>query len=381
MVAPHWNTRGEAAPVPRRGVSFAWTAVGQEGNLTVGSPVDLSDRSLELRTVVDQRFPRAGLRVRLTDDSGATALVTPVGGGTLPRVPRGESGQWWAQTLAVDPAGAAIDLTKVTGISLVSTTGTGRVVVLDASATPDTLAAVPDERAAQVSFGSAVVDEGDGPGEATVSIPVTVTGTLSTPATVRVVTFGETVDTSWRTLTLEPGETSTSLDFTYTPDDLFGGDSQFAAAGYVGQGIITDAYTGLVRVREDDPLPGLSVKAVRSTVTEGQKVVLRVKMDKKMATWADIDAGFVKSSGRYLKVNDVRLPRHRYYRGRDPLWKHPEYVYSRVLKPGRTSFEITMPTVRDRIKERTEKAKFRFRLRGPDGQVVIQYVVVRVKNR
>ncbi|MGN0065601.1 MAG: hypothetical protein ACI379_15290 [Nocardioides sp.] len=379
-IAPHWVWPGEAAPAPRQGVAFGWTAAGQEGRLSLAAPLDLSDRDLELRTVVDQRYARAGLKVRLTDASGASALLTPVGGGMLPRVPRGLQGAWWAQTLTVDPSAAAVDLTQVTGITLVSTTATGGVVLLDASAAPDALAAVPDERAAQVSFGTVEVEEGDGPGQVSASVPVTVNGTLTSAAKVRVATFSDDRDVTWRTLTLAPGQTSATIDFTYTADNRYGFDRRFGVAGYVDQGVVTDGYVGELLVTEDDPKPTMTVKAVRGTVTEGQNIVVRVTLSEPMSVRGWFDAGFVKMAGPYLKVKDVKLPRQRGYRANAPLYRYRTYVLVKSLAAGQKSFDLVLPTKRDSVRERTEKVKFRVRMQDADG-LVSRDVVVRVKNR
>ena len=82
-VTPHWAADGE--PIPTRTfLEMSWTRRGAAGGLRFDRPLDLSADRLELRTIVDSRYPEVGLRVRVTDGSGATAVLVPEGGSVLP---------------------------------------------------------------------------------------------------------------------------------------------------------------------------------------------------------------------------------------------------------------------------------------------------------
>ncbi len=380
-VAPHWIVNGEAGPRPSRAVSFAWSSAGSEGHLALGSAIDLTGHDLELRTVVDQRFPSVGLRVRLTDASGASALLTPRTGATTMRLPRAQRGQWWAQTLTVDPGAAAIDLSAVTGIDLVATSAAGGVFVLDASVTPSALAPVPATRAATVSFGSVEVPEGDAGGEVEAELPVTITGTLESAATLRVLTFSETSNSEWRTMTIHPGQTSASIPFTFTSDDRYGGYNRaYNVAGYLDGGVATDAYIGQLTVVEDDPLPRMKVSVVRPLVTEGDDIVVRVRLSEPMATLGWFDLGFVKTPGRYLLVKDVRFKHPKQFKADKPLWVYRSYAMTKMLRSGRSTFDFVLPTRIDRVREGIERAKVRVTFNTDSGPVRRE-VLVRVKDR
>src|SRR6185312_13669257 len=113
------------------------------------------------------------LRVRVTDAGGASALLTPVGGGTLPRLGRrAETEKYWAQTLVVDPAGATgVDLGRITRVDLVSASDHGRIWVADLGTAPAKLAPVPERRLPTVDIGRMRVQEGNGHGVVTARLP------------------------------------------------------------------------------------------------------------------------------------------------------------------------------------------------------------------
>ena len=105
MVHPHWPDTYERVPT-RPFFQMSWTAAGQSGGLVLDDPLDLTGRDLELRTIVDPASTGVDLRVRITDTTGATAVLTPDGGGTLPTLgDTPETQKLWAQTLTVDPSG------------------------------------------------------------------------------------------------------------------------------------------------------------------------------------------------------------------------------------------------------------------------------------
>ncbi len=122
--SPHWSYDGVRAPT-RRWLEMGWTAPGAVGGLVLDEPLDLSDRRLELRTIVDDRRGDVELAVRVTDADGASADLTPVGGQRLPVVQPGPGiTKLWAQALVVDPSGAAdVDLTRIVRVELVGRLG------------------------------------------------------------------------------------------------------------------------------------------------------------------------------------------------------------------------------------------------------------------
>ena len=160
LVSPHWPSRD--VPVPtRRWFSLSWTARGQYGGMLLNRPLDLRGRALDLRTVVDPRPGAVRLQVRLTDASGGSALLDPVGGTTLrPLLPVPGATKIWAQNVRVDPSRTGLDLARITRVDLVGVSPDGRIWVADVAARPNRLAAVPAVRLPALSVGEARVRGG-----------------------------------------------------------------------------------------------------------------------------------------------------------------------------------------------------------------------------
>ncbi len=178
---PHWPATYVRAVSLRRAWETSWTAVGQESNLALNDPWDLTDMSsLDLRTILQPGQGVAQLQVRLSDGSGGTAIVTPEGDGRLVPLPGGgySLAKRWAQNLRAPLAGiAGVDLSDITSVGLVTASAAGRVWVLDMTAHPTAaLPSAPIDALPTMSLGSVIQQEGNGPGDATLKIPYVVRG-------------------------------------------------------------------------------------------------------------------------------------------------------------------------------------------------------------
>ncbi len=362
--APHWYLDGEFAP-PRRELEMTWTRAGQSGGLVFDEPLDLSSRRLEMRSIVDPRYGRIRIRLRLTDAEGSSAVVTPVGEGLVRALPLDRYvGKRWAQTVVADPGTATgIDLSRVTRVDVIGDSSDGRLWILDVASAPDTLAAVPDQRLPLVSLGSLTLEEGDGPGTSVVRLPFTVTGPVTQPAqlTVGVVDWASRRSRQRLRLDLAPGQTQGTIRYEYTGntvDDRGRRVTSFSA--FAVRGAMTDAYDGRLVLLDDDPAPRVRVQVPRR-VEEGED--LRVRVTLSAAT--GYDSYFVaqvvrgRGPGRRLAVGDVPKPwleRH-YIRGVDPdvpLHRAGAYLYERLRAGDRTG-TLTMPIRADGVREGTER--------------------------
>jgi hypothetical protein len=130
------------------------------------------------------------------------------------------------------------------------------------------------------------------------------------------------------------------------------------------RGAVVGSYRGGVTVRNDDPMPTVSVTPVADRVTEGQP--LRWKVTLSRAADVDLEPDFVirpVTSGPELSTKDV-----------DPQWLEsasganpdPERALSDVgylfvypeVPAGELSGEVTLPTVRDQVAEPAESVLF-----------------------
>jgi len=356
---PHWAVVGDRAPT-RTFLEMAWTAKEQSGGLALTHPIDLTGRRLEVRTIVDPRASVA-LRVRLTDATGRTALLTPVGGGVLPALGRQpEARKLWAQALVTDPAGAAVDLSRVTRVDLVSLTDRGRVWVVDVSAAPATLAAVPDRRLPVLDLDSMTVDEGDR-GTPSVRLPFRLSGSVTEPAQVVFVTGGPRRDERL-TVDLAPGAVGGSVPVSHEADtraDRLRTVTDVSA--WATRNVMTDSYLGGVTVVDDDPRPRLRVRAERTRVREGESARWVISIDRP----ADFDIPVslsVLESRRPLRVGDVAPRWIATHIGvvapSRALWRTDVTTFD-SLRPGRLSVQLGIPTRRDGVTEGPERLRVR----------------------
>lgn len=370
-VHPNWPDGYERVPT-RPFFQMAWTESGQSGGMTLDTPLDLSDRHLMLRTIVEPKKAKGvNLRVRLTDTSGNRATVTPVGGGTLPAI--GDTRytkNLWTQTLTVEASGASgVDLSQVKRVDLVSVSSRGRVWVADLGAAPAVLPAVPEERLPVISLTGMSMDEGDGPGDTTAQVPFKVIGEVKRPARFVVVTAGqESSEVQRFTVDLAPGQTSGTIPIRYTPDtrdDLDKIVTQITAWPLFGT--MTDRYFGSLTILDDDPRPAITVRPVSRRVVEGQPARWRVSLAETVDYDLPLFMKVVRGPRPTVRVKDIDKAwiseQAGYLPPRKPLWKAGLMFYDQI-RQGRLSTVISIPTRRDRIKERPESLTIKVKLPG-----------------
>jgi len=347
--APLWSASGERLPV-RSFFEMAWTESGQSGGLLLASPLDLSGRRLELRTIVDGRSA-AAVRVRITDADGASALLDPVGGVGLPSLgTTADVRKLWAQTVVADPAGAAVDLTRIARVDLVAASPRGRVWVADLSSAPAALVAVPDRRLPTVSFSRVRVTEGAG-GAKTARVPFRVSGALDSPARFTVLTVGQARgDVQRFTVDLAPGQTSGSVPVGYVADqraDYRRLVTQVTA--WPARNVMTDDYLGELAVIDDDPRPTLTVRSVARQVPAGSPARWRIRLDRPVDFDVSVTGKVVRGSGTPVRVGDIAQSWTDLHVGPvrpgKLLWAAHAMTYD-VIDPGRREVVISIPTRR-----------------------------------
>lgn len=369
--SPHWSWPNSVLPV-RKAFEMSWTASGQVGGLLLTTPLDLTDRRLELRTIVDPAVNSVDLRVRLTDAAGATATLTPLGGTRLYALPVDDlGGHRWAQAMLVDPATAGIDLSRISRVDLVSVSGRGRVWLLDIAAAGSTLTAVPATRLPLVSLGSATVTEGDSTTPRTAQVPFTVTGDVTSRA--RLLARLEPISSSDRastvTINLSPGQTTGSVPIDYvgnlTHEDTARG---FFIRAWGYRDAMTDVSVGSLTIKDDDPEHLIVVKPQHGTIAEGRDAVWTVRLGKPLDADATWSAEFVRGPAkvRPLDGRDVGaswLKRHQSYaEARSvPMYRQP-IVLSGVIPAGQTRASIPVPIIDDHKREGREQLTLRLYL-------------------
>jgi hypothetical protein len=389
--APHWpSTFFPGVPV-RQDFEMHWTGPDQFTSIDLADPWDLSGAShLDLRTIVDPLLGRAKLDVELFDGGGGSAIVTPERGGVLLPLPGHNFvlPKRWGQTLRVPlDSVTGVDLTDIETIHLISRTPDGRVWILDMTAAPTGGITEPSGQLPLISFGTTRQQEGDGPGDAQLQIPYTVTPGLSTDATVNV----SVLDPYSRRraqpvpLTIPAGTTSGVFDVTYTPNTLADVHRRtIQLVAYAVEGIETDNYLGLGSIIDDDPRPTLTAKAVDRQIAEGNPAQWTLTLSNGLGFRSLVIGRAVRAAdGKQLTVGDLpRKFRKRHFFPVPPLDTPLPKAHLTIFKRvpiGATSVRIGVPVQRTKSDDGARAISFRFRVGGVPGPQISTVRVVEPK--
>ncbi len=390
---PHWPGDYLAGTPGRGALEFNWGAPGQRAGLALRSPLDLTGRTLHLRTIVDQGHGQARLSVRIVDAAGQVSTAPAPALPALPPGPYALSKRW-AQDLAVDGSafGSGIDLTRIVEVDLVSTAGSGRVWVLDVAAGDGSLPAVPARRGGLLRMSDLTVAEGNVNGQRLARMPFHISGDVSRPTRFRVAPFGffsfrfgQPIDVfvpagTRDGVVLVPFESNRIDDIRRREYDI---------AAYGISGAMPTHYTATLRVIDDDPKPTVTVKANRSPIREGRAARWTVTLSKPVnyhdTAVATVVAGPSRTEG--LRANDVPgswLRDHlagRVRPGSKPLDRLSVNILKEV-RPGQRRLTVRIPTRNDRLREGLEHVTLRVRLDqvGASDARTIQVKDVRVER-
>ncbi len=371
--APHWPSAAFSGVSHRQFLDVGWRSTGRRGGLHLDQPWDLSaDSRLDLRTIVDPRRGPVHVGVSLTDADGHSTVLRPVGDGNLYPLLGGSFSlaKRWGQDLQVPLAGSSgVDLSRVTQVDLVSRNASGRVFLVDVSATPDAgVSAAPTTPVPLFSIDTVRQPEGDGTDRVTVDVPWHVTGVLDHDASVTIVrgtpfSFGGPGAT--RTLVLPAHTSSGVLHVGYRPNDLDDQGRRFLGlTAYPVTGVETDRYVGGALIVDDDPAPGLRVRTAARRVTAGSPATWRLILSKPVNYFAFAVAKPVKAvDGPQLRVGDLTKRFRERYVGGDvslatPLYRTKARFYI-VIRQGRPSATFSLPTRREHGVTRAISLQFR----------------------
>ncbi|MEU9450116.1 hypothetical protein [Streptomyces sp. NPDC048277] len=362
-VSPHfaqWETGREAG---RHAIALRWTSAGSTTRVRVARPVSLLDaRALDLRIFVPPNSRGTKLDVSVTDTRGRRATLGRVRVDGLPGSDRTAS--YWARELRVPltaARGARLDLRSVKSLDLTSRSTSGQAWLMDAWGWRPGTPAVRAAALPRVDVGRLTVDEGDS-GVRTYRVPVQVSGQGSGQVRVYVVDPATGLARD-RLVTVRPGGHDVDVPIEVQGNTRFGTDVPYDVLVKAVHGAVVGSYRGGLTVRNDDPAPTVTVTPLADRVTEGSALKWRISLSEAADT--DIAAMFVPVpvGGPELSTKDV-----------DPRWlagvsgaqPDPERPLSEVdglylwldVPAGKTSLDVTVPTVRDRVGEPAESVSF-----------------------
>ncbi|WRZ88575.1 hypothetical protein OHB54_05580 [Streptomyces sp. NBC_01007] len=372
-VSPHfaqWETSKEPG---RRAVALRWTAAGSTVRVRSARPVSISgSRALAMRLIVPPNTRDTRLDVALTDTSGHRAVLGRVHLDGLPGT--GRTASHWAQEVRLPLTAATragVDLHRVATLQIVPRTRSGQAWLIDSwgwrAGTPAARAA----GLARVDIGRLAVKEGD-TGVRTYHVPVKVSGHGS--GTVRLfVADPETGRTISREVAVRPGGRSPDVKVEVRGNTRFGYDVSHDVFVKAVHGTVIGAHRGGVTALNDDPAPTLEVTPAAARAAEGRSLTWRMSLS--TAADVDISADIVVlpvTGGAELSTTDVDPQWLRENSGKEPLPSRPLSQVSGLLlfadvPPGRTSAEITIPTVADTVTEPEETVRLRLTVEDGTG--------------
>ncbi|MET8246433.1 hypothetical protein ABZV31_19630 [Streptomyces sp. NPDC005202] len=372
-VSPHfaqWETDRETG---RRAVALRWSAAGSAVRVRPAAPVSLDGaKDLALRVIVPPNTSGTRLDVSLADASGHRATLGRVRVDGLPGTER--TATYWARELRVPLTAATrtgLDLRRITTLELTPRTRSGRAWLMDAWGWRPGAPAVRAAALPRVDIGRLTVKEGDS-GVRTYRVPVRVSGHGSGQVRLYVVdpVTGKARD---RLVTVRPGGPDIDVSVEVKGNTRYGQDVPHAVLVKAVHTSVTGSYRGGVTVENDDPRPTVTVTPLADRVTEGQPLKWRVNLS--AAADTDMSALFAVrpvTGGPELSTKDVDAQWLRENSGASPDPERPlskvENLYLWTSVPaGELNTEVTLPTVKDQVRERAEAV--RFQLADDSGEV------------
>jgi len=373
-VSPHF-AQWEASKEPgRRAVALRWTASGSPVRVRSARAVSVAGaEALALRVIVPPNTRDTQLDVTLTDTSGRRATLGRVHLDGLPGTDR--TAPYWGQEVRVPLTAATragLDVHRVTSLELIPRTRTGRAWLMDAWGWRAGTPAVRAAALPRVDIGRLTVKEGDS-GVRTYRVPVRVSGHGS--GTVRLfVADPASGRTTAREVTVLPGSHSADVQVQVRGNTRFGYDVSHDVFVKAVRGAVIGAHRGGVTARNDDPAPTIKVTPVADRVTEGQSLSWRMSLSAVADAEIQADIAVLPvTGGAELSTTDVDPQWLRDNSGESPQPSRPLsqvrglFLFAGV-PAGRTSAEITIPTVADTLTEPQETVRLRMTLYDESGE-------------
>lgn len=358
--SPHFARWAPERETGRRAVALRWSAPGSAVKVRPEKPLSVKGaKNLALRVFVPPNSTGTQLDVSVTDASGKRANLGRVQVDGLPGSDRTAS--YWAREVRVPLTAATragLDLRHIASLELSPRTRSGQAWLMDAWAWSPGTPAVKEGSLARVDIGRVKVKEGDS-GVRTYRVPVRVSGKGS--GTVRLYVLdpatGKAKD---RLVTVRPGGSSVDVSVQVKGNKRYAWDVSHDVLVKAVRGAVVGSHAGGVTAENDDPMPEITVKPVADKVTEGQPLKWQISLSAPADVEITKTLQIVPVPGRpELSTKDVDRQWLLDLIGEVPDGEVPlsqlEHANVWVSVPaGKTSAEVTVPTIRDEKAEPTE---------------------------
>ncbi|WP_405544717.1 hypothetical protein OG478_28765 [Streptomyces phaeochromogenes] len=373
--SPHfagWETDREPG---RNAVALDWSTPGSAVRVRPERPVSVTGaKSLALRVIVPPNTTGTRLDVSLTDTAGRRATLGDIRLDGLPGTERTTS--YWGQEVRVPltaATAAGLDLKQVKSLELTPRSGSGKAWLIDAWGWRPGMADVRPVSPPRVDIGRLTADEGDS-GVKTYQVPIRLSGQGS--GQIRLfVSDPETRETTSRVVTVRPGTESIDVPVDVPGNTRYSYGTAYNVFAKAVHDTVVGNHLGGVTVKDDDPMPTLSVAPVPSRVTEGQSLTWRITQSAVADTEIWIDSAFVPVDGAELSSTDVDPAWLEETTGESPTPSRPlsgmEGLYLPLAVPqGELSTDVTIPVVADGVTEPEESLRIQLFLWTAEGEQV-----------
>ncbi|MCA2214109.1 hypothetical protein [Jidongwangia harbinensis] len=379
MVTESWGTSPHFVSLEylrnepgRRAVAMRWTAPGQAVSMRPARPVQVSG-AVTMRVAVPANARGVEFGVAVTDDAGRR---TELGEVSVDGAPTHSAEMAWAQEVRVPLDRAQ----SVAELELVPRGAAGEAWLIDAWGWQPGTPAPRPVALPRVDVGGMKVQEGDS-GTRTYQIPARVRGNGSGRLRLFVQDSVTGTERSW-VETVNPDTRRIDVPVEVAGNTRYGGWAQTAVFARAERGLVIGDHVGLVDIREDDPVPTVTVAAVADTVAEGGTLTWRFTLSGPADTGLAVNARAVRGpGGPHLSSTDV-----------DPDWftemtygeEVPEPsrpLHQTAIQPaawfpaGTVTADVTVPTVADGVSEPDEKVHFELSLGAGRDSVELGTVV------
>ncbi|OKJ17723.1 hypothetical protein AMK21_25870 [Streptomyces sp. CB00316] len=363
--SPHfaqWRPEHEAG---RRAVALDWKKPGTVARVTLKKPVSVKGaKSLALRVAVPPNTRGTRFDVHVKDATGKRAKLGSVRIDGLPGTDRTTS--YWAREVRVPLTAATrakLNLGKIASLELTPKSRSGKAWLMDAWSWQPGTPAVKAAPLARVDIGRLTVKEGDS-GFRTYQVPVRTTGKNAGAVRLYVVD-PETGKSAGRLVKVGPGTAGIKVKVKVEGNKRYGWDKPHDILVKAVRGTVIGADAGGVIAVNDDPMPKVSIKPVTADVTEGAPLTWRVSLSEKadIEIWALAQLVPVTGGRPELSTADVdqewlsqlveRIPNPAV-----PLSKVEYGTLWTTVPAGEKSADLTVPTIRDQVKEPAEYVRF-----------------------
>ncbi|WIM98688.1 hypothetical protein ACTOB_002296 [Actinoplanes oblitus] len=356
------DTAGGASPhfvpftVPEPGrFAVALTGAGT-ATLQPAKPMPVAgSQALALRLVVPPNSPATSFGVAVTDDHGRR---TDLGTATVAGVPgTAATTSYWAQEMRLRLPRTVRTVARLD----ITSRGDRPAWLIDAwgwqPGTPAPRPAALD----RIDVGNLTVGEGNS-GTRTHSVPVRVHGHQTADVRLFLTRPGTSATKSW-VARVKPGATRISVPIRVTGDTVYGGDQWYTLTAKAVRNTVVGGYAGGVHVREDDPMPKVTVTPASASAAEGTPLTWTVHLSKPAASELYMElVAQAPPSGPELSSTDVDAQWFTDQTGEDPKPSRPlsgvglqAYL---TIAPGTTSVQVKVPTVADGVAEGAEHVRF-----------------------